>query len=110
MSFHRPLALLLFATLLIGLNMRAFAQDTQPTSPPEETRPSVQNPSSQGTPNEKEGKEGEKEKGKKKHPPRGAIVAAPLPVSSPAIGSGIIPVLGYIFPFSTKDKVSPLLQ
>jgi hypothetical protein len=38
---------------------------------------------------------------------RGSIVAAPLPISSPAIGSGIIPVLGFIFPFSTKDKISP---
>ena len=107
MSFHRPLALLLFATLLIGLNMRAFAQDTPPASPPEETRPSVQNPPSQETPKEKEDKEGEEEKGKKKPQPRGSIVVAPLPISSPAIGSGIIPVLGYIFPFSTKDKVSP---
>ncbi len=38
---------------------------------------------------------------------RGAFVVAPLPISSPAIGSGIVPVLGYIFPFSAKDKVSP---
>src|SRR5271168_4481165 len=44
---------------------------------------------------------------KKKKPARGAFVVAPLPISSPAIGSGIVPVLGYIFPFSTKDKVSP---
>src|SRR5271156_6382530 len=44
---------------------------------------------------------------KKKKPSRGAIVVAPLPISSPAIGSGIIPVLGYIFPFSMKDKISP---
>jgi outer membrane protein assembly factor BamA len=34
-------------------------------------------------------------------------VVAPIPISSPAVGSGIVPVLGYIFPFSTKDKVSP---
>ncbi|MGC2281883.1 MAG: hypothetical protein WA603_17840, partial [Candidatus Acidiferrales bacterium] len=34
-------------------------------------------------------------------------MVAPLPISSPAIGSGIVPVLGYIFPFSAKDKVSP---
>jgi hypothetical protein len=46
-------------------------------------------------------------KKKKKFGERGAFVAAPLPISSPAIGSGIVPVLGYIFPFSTKDKVSP---
>src|SRR5271168_2589099 len=44
---------------------------------------------------------------KKKKPARGAFVVAPLPISSPAIGTGIVPVLGYIFPFSTKDKVSP---
>ena len=35
------------------------------------------------------------------------IVVAPLPISSPAIGTGIVPVLGYIFPFSKNDKVSP---
>jgi hypothetical protein len=46
-----------------------------------------------------------KEKEKKKK--RGAFVVAPLPISSPAIGQGIIPVVGYIFPFSTKDKISP---
>ncbi|MGZ4165070.1 MAG: hypothetical protein ACXVPK_13640, partial [Tumebacillaceae bacterium] len=45
------------------------------------------------------------EKAEKKH--RGTIVAAPLPMSSSAIGTGIVPILGYIFPFSTKDKVSP---
>lgn len=38
---------------------------------------------------------------------RGAIVVAPLPMVSPAIGSGIIPVLGYIFPFEQKDNASP---
>ena len=46
-------------------------------------------------------------KGKKKIAIPEGIVVAPLPVSSPAIGSGIIPVLGYIFPFSKNDKVSP---
>ena len=34
-------------------------------------------------------------------------MVAPLPISSPAVGSGIVPVLGYIFSFSMKDKVSP---
>jgi len=46
------------------------------------------------------------EKAKKKEP-RGAFVPAPLPISSPAIGVGIIPALGYIFPFSRNDKISP---
>jgi hypothetical protein len=44
---------------------------------------------------------------KKKKPKRGTIVLAPLPIVSPAIGTGLIPFVGYIFPFSKKDKVSP---
>jgi hypothetical protein len=44
---------------------------------------------------------------KKKKKKRGSIVAAPLPIVSPALGDGIVPVLGYIFPLSTHDKVSP---
>src|SRR5215472_11229028 len=38
---------------------------------------------------------------------RGSFVVAPLPISSPAVGSGIVPVLAYIFPTSTSDKTSP---
>lgn len=38
---------------------------------------------------------------------RGSFVVAPLPISSPALGTGIIPVLGYIFPFRKEDVVSP---
>jgi Omp85 superfamily domain len=49
----------------------------------------------------------EQEKKKKKSTHRGSIVAAPLPIVSPAIGSGIIPVLAYIFPFNKNDKISP---
>ena len=38
---------------------------------------------------------------------RGSFLVAPLPISSPALGTGIIPVLGYIFPFRQDDTVSP---
>jgi hypothetical protein len=44
---------------------------------------------------------------KKKKEKRGEILLAPLPISSPAIGTGIIPVVGYIFLFSKQDKISP---
>ena len=44
---------------------------------------------------------------KKKSKILSGLVAAPLPISSPAIGSGLVPVVGYIFPISGKDKVSP---
>jgi len=43
----------------------------------------------------------------KKKTRRGSLVAAPLPIVSPALGSGVVPVLGYIFALSTKDKISP---
>ena len=36
-----------------------------------------------------------------------AIVVAPLPISSPALGSGIVPVFAYIFPLTASDKTSP---
>ena len=38
---------------------------------------------------------------------RGSFIIAPLPISSPALGTGIVPVLGYIFPFQKNDNVSP---
>jgi len=44
---------------------------------------------------------------KKQKKRRGEFVVAPIPMSSPAVGSGLIPVLGYIFPLSKNDKVSP---
>jgi outer membrane protein assembly factor BamA len=38
---------------------------------------------------------------------RGSFVIAPLPISSPALGSGIVPLLAYIFPLGRGDKTSP---
>jgi len=60
-------------------------------------------PSSATNGNAKEGESEEKES----TGPRGSFVIAPLPISSPALGTGIIPVVGYIFPFRKSDKVSP---
>ena len=38
---------------------------------------------------------------------RGAFVAAPIPTSSAAIGSGVTLMAGYIFPINKEDKISP---
>jgi len=43
----------------------------------------------------------------KKSGGKSSWIVAPLPISSPALGTGIVPVLGYIFPFRKNDKVSP---
>ena len=70
------------------------AKGTQPVQEPSSSTPAK----SSETP---------KKKKKKKILPRGSIAVAPIPISSPAIGSGIVPVMGYIFPLSLKDKKSP---
>lgn len=40
-------------------------------------------------------------------PKRGEWLFAPIPISSPAIGAGLTWAVGYIFPFTKGDKVSP---
>src|SRR5271163_575639 len=61
------------------------AQDSQSTAPPKPETPP-----------------------KKKEKPRGprTFLGAPFSKTSPAIGSGIVPVVGFNFPFSKNDKVS----
>jgi surface antigen Omp85-like protein len=44
---------------------------------------------------------------KEKKSSQSSIFGAPIPVSTPAVGSGVVPVVGYIFPLSKKDKISP---
>jgi hypothetical protein len=69
--------------------------------------PNLTRPVQQTTPPTTTPATAKKTKKKKKILPRGEIAAAPIPISSPAIGSGLIPVVGYIFPLSLKDKKSP---
>jgi len=51
--------------------------------------------------------QGDKKGKQPKKESRGSFVAAPLPIVSPALGAGVIPVLGYIFSFTKEDKISP---
>lgn len=44
---------------------------------------------------------------KKKKEKRGSLVIAPIPISSPAFGSGLVLVMGYVFQFDRDDKISP---
>jgi hypothetical protein len=45
-----------------------------------------------------------KEKKEKKSDRAGSFVIAPLPIVSPALGAGVIPIAGYITPIPAKDK------
>lgn len=65
---------------------------------------------SRGQPNTKglqETPQSQESPSEKKRAHRGEFVVAPLPISSPALGTGIVPIVGYIFSLSTRDKTSP---
>jgi Omp85 superfamily domain len=94
-----PLCLYLFAGLHFELVESAAAQEppVSEQSPAATTQPpKSQDQQSAATSDSTPAKQ-----------PRGSLVIAPLPIVSPAIGNGIIPVVGYIFPFQVKDKKSP---
>lgn len=42
-----------------------------------------------------------------KKPKRGQLVIAPIPATSPAVGSGLILAVGYVFKLKEDDKLSP---
>lgn len=44
---------------------------------------------------------------KPKKPKRGQLIIAPIPISSPAVGSGLILAFGYVFKLNQDDKLSP---
>jgi hypothetical protein len=106
------LCVLLVAGMYISFNPACLAQQEQRVEQPQtqtvsETAtdsPKTSEQDAQSTTSAKP--EEQTKKNKKKFGP-GSFVVAPLPISSPAIGSGIVPVLGYIFPLSMKDKTSP---
>jgi outer membrane protein assembly factor BamA len=53
---------------------------------------------------EKTDKKEEKKEKKKKKESNGSFVIAPLPIVSPAIGTGIVPIVGYITPVPQKER------
>ena len=120
-NFRRTLTSLLRFFFLVGglflclLKPSAAQDEPVESSPPaavesKSPKDAAQDPATPPAPEVKPQERTEKtatknEKTKKEH--RGSILIAPLPIVSPAIGTGLIPVVGYIFPFSKKDTVSP---
>jgi hypothetical protein len=90
-------------TLFLDQISAAEGQDSQhaaPQSPsnlPTEAQPKAQ-------PKDVSERKDESDQHEKKANHNGSIVVAPLPIVSPALGTGIIPVLGYITPIPAKDR------
>ena len=47
------------------------------------------------------------EQSNEKKEKRGSLVIAPIPISSPAFGSGLLLIAGYVFKLNEEDKTSP---
>jgi hypothetical protein len=78
---------------------------TEQQAAPASAQQSTSNPSSANAPQQTPDKKEEKEKKKKKKKEsNGSFVIAPIPIVSPAIGSGIIPIVGYITPVPQKER------
>ena len=91
----------------VNLPPAVLPQNTPPVAaqtspPPASANGSAQTPEQEKKEEKAEKKEEKKEKKeKKKH--AGSFVIAPIPIVSPALGSGVIPVVGYITPVPERE-------
>ncbi|HEY3039190.1 MAG TPA: BamA/TamA family outer membrane protein [Pyrinomonadaceae bacterium] len=107
-----------FSTTVFAVAMsmagNSFAQSQSPRPTPEAEIAAVERnsgpPSDASEPSEpptKQGKDHQPEPKKEKKEKRGSLVIAPIPISSPAFGSGLLLITGYVFKFDEQDKTSP---
>jgi hypothetical protein len=93
-QFHISLIILLFAASAFTLPLFGEMQEPAPGAAPADTQKQIQE--------EKREKEQKKEKNEKDS----EWVAAPIPISSPAIGTGLEWAVGYLFRLNKEDKVT----
>src|SRR5581483_9623998 len=89
----RTFLVLLFVVSIVALRATALGQ-SQDVSTGDET----------ATVDKDRAPTDDKKKNSKK---RGSLIIAPIPISSPAFGSGLLIITGYVFKFNEKDQVSP---
>jgi hypothetical protein len=107
MSF--PLALLLIAAL--GANearARTLSQESTSALLQDDKSVVKDSPSQTAPATDKQTpkKDQDKDPAAKK-PKRGEFVIAPIPITSPAVGSGLVLAVGYVFKLKEEDKTSP---
>ena len=86
------LAVLLLAISIVTGRSTALAQSEDVSKDDEATAVKKQ-----GAPDDKN----------KKREKRGSLIIAPIPISSPAFGSGLLIISGYVFKFNETDQKSP---
>jgi hypothetical protein len=88
----------------------AQAAPAEPASVKSEAAPELQTPSDPAnqTKTKTSASDGQKTAGAKpKKQKRGQLIIAPIPISSPAVGSGLVLAVGYVFKLNQNDKSSP---
>ena len=96
-----------FAALSIAIFILASTAAGQVTPDPPASPPASANARPSPTPTSADDPDDAATKKDQKKEKRGSWILAPVPIFSPAVGVGIVPVVGYIFNFSKKDKLSP---
>ena len=96
---------LLLATGAVG----ADALGQEPASAPSQSFEPATQSSTRTTPKTDDTKKTARksQNAKAKKPKRGQIVIAPIPATSPAVGTGLILAVGYVFKLNQDDKLSP---
>jgi hypothetical protein len=90
-------------TLFLDQISAAEGQDSQDAAPQSPSNlPTEAQPKSQ--PKDVSERKDESDHHKKNPNDNGSFVIAPLPIVSPALGTGIIPILGYITPIPAKHR------
>lgn len=107
---QHPLNILLpLVCVLAHFQICAYAQDFAPTVEVQgQPANAAQAPDPNHPSNGEKAPQDQRAQGQKKKSkiPEGLVVA-PIPISSPAIGTGAVLAGGYIFPPYKKDKISP---
>jgi len=96
-------------TLLIAGRSNVLSQSPNPAAAKESDIISQKTVSTDQTEEQtaKSSKQQKDDKGKGKSGKRGSLVIAPIPISSPAFGSGLLLIAGYVFKFDKEDAISP---
>jgi hypothetical protein len=87
------LAVLLLAIAIVTASSTALGQSEAVTKDDEARVVNEQ----RGSPDDKN----------KKRDKRGSLIIAPIPISSPAFGSGLLIISGYVFKLNENDEISP---
>jgi hypothetical protein len=101
-------SLILF--LIAGVSVQAQSATSPLMLEKNKAEPIEQTLFDQGATTEKTANDADQQKttsAKAKKPKRGQLIIAPIPITSPAVGSGLVLAVGYVFKLNQDDKLSP---